>query len=115
MSNEKREQEMMAAADAYVEESEEIYNIVEAITDFCAGWRAADSHPAWVSVKNELPKHDADENGIVSFPIVLVCLYDGYMDTSYYDDIGEGWGDYDGEVEYWMPLPQPPVKKGGEQ
>ena len=43
MSNEKREQQMMAAADAYDEESEEIYNIVEAITDFCAGWRASDT------------------------------------------------------------------------
>lgn len=69
-------------------------------------------NPGWISVKDELPKHDTDENGLVSFPIVLVCLYGGYRGTSYYDDLGEEWGDYDGEVEYWMPMPPAPIKKG---
>lgn len=78
---------------------------------FIDGCVWADSHPNWISVKDDLPKHDTNENGLVSFPMVLVCLYDGYRDTSYYDDIGEEWGDYDGEVEYWMPLPMPPQGK----
>lgn len=81
---------------------------------FIAGAEYAWNNPNWISVEDELPKHDTNENGLVSFPIVLVCLYDGYRDTSYYDDIGEEWEDYDGEVEYWMPIPAPP-KKGGEK
>lgn len=81
------------------------------LSAYIQGWKDADSHPNWISVKDELPKHDTDENGLVSFPIVLVCLYDGYRDTSYYDDIGEEWGDYDGEVEYWMPMPPAPGKE----
>lgn len=68
-------------------------------------------NPGWISVKDDLPKHNTDENGLVSFPMVLVCLYDGYRDTSYYDDMGEEWGDYDGEVEYWMPMPPAPGKE----
>ena len=65
----------------------------------------------WIPVNERLPKHDTEENGLVSFPIVLVCLYDGYRDTTYYDDMGEEWGDYDGEVEYWMPMPPAPRKE----
>lgn len=107
-----REEQMMAAADAYVEESEEIYNIVEAITDFCAGWRAADSHPQWIPVEDELPEHDEEDNGLISYPTVLVCLYDGFITEDYYDDIRDEWRDYDGDVEYWMPMPQPPRKEG---
>lgn len=110
---------MMTEAKAY---TSEIYDdesadfkteekIAETIADFCAGWQEAD-RTRWISVKDELPKHDTDENGLVSFPIVLVCLYDGYRDTTYYDDMGEEWGDYDGEVEYWMPMPPASRKEG---
>ena len=64
-----------------------------------------------ISVKEELPKHDVEENGLITYPNVLVCLYDGYRTESYYNDIRGEWGDYDGEVEYWMPMPPAPGKE----
>lgn len=68
-------------------------------------------HPAWIPVEERLPKHDVEENGLITYPSVLVCLYDGFRDESYYDDIRGEWGDYDGEVEYWMPMPEAPRKE----
>lgn len=61
MRNEKREQQMMSAVDAY---AEEIYKdepdnfhtdeqLCETINDFCAGWRAADSHPQWYDAQGD--------------------------------------------------------------
>ena len=59
-----REEQMMAEADAYAAgayadepvcfSTEEA--ICETINDFVAGWRAADSHPQWMPVEEELPK-----------------------------------------------------------
>ena len=82
---------------------------------FIDGANWADSHPAWVSVEERLPKHDEEVNGLISYPTVLVCLYDGYRTEDYYDDIRGKWGDYDGEVEYWMPMPEAPTKEGGQE
>lgn len=60
MINEKREQQMMDAADMYADEvcdeSCTGAHVAETINDFCAGWRAADSYPNWISVEDELPK-----------------------------------------------------------
>ena len=60
MSNEKREQQMMDAADRYADEvcdeSCTGAQVADTINDFCAGWRAADSYPNWISVEEELPK-----------------------------------------------------------
>lgn len=60
MSKEKREQQMMDAADMYADEvcdeSCTGAHVAETINDFCAGWRAADSYPNWISVEDELPK-----------------------------------------------------------
>lgn len=115
-----RTEQMQESAERYAEEVKESFTGSDedkhqerlvTINDFVAGWQEAD-RTRWISVKDELPKHDTDENGHVSFPMVLVCLYDGYRDTSYYDDIGEEWGDYDGEVEYWMLMPEAPRKEG---
>lgn len=64
----------------------------------------------WISVKKALPKHKVNEK-LISFSPVLVCLYDGYVTESYYDDIRGKWGDYDGEVEYWRPMPLAPGKE----
>lgn len=72
-------------------------------------------HPQWIPVEERLPKHDVEENGLITYPSVLVCLYDGFRDESYYDDIRGEWGDYDGEVEYWMPMPAAPTKEGGQE
>ena len=114
MSNEKREQQMMAAADRYADEvcgeSCTGAQVAETINDFCAGWMAADKS-RWISVKERLPKHDDEENGLITFPCVLACLHDGCVTEDYYDDINGEWGDYDGEVEYWMPMPPAPGKE----
>ena len=106
MSNEKRLQQIRDAA-RYKYPDERIH--------FIDGAKWADSHPAWVSVEEELPEHNEEDNGLISYPTVLVCLYDGFRTEDYYDDISGEWRDYDGDVEYWMPLPTLPVKKGGEQ
>ena len=113
MSNEKREQQMMAAADAYVEESEEIYNIVEAITDFCAGWRAADAHPQWIPVEDELPKEK--QKVIVYMPADERCDHE-YMCEALYNYAWHKWEDADEPIElegvtHWMPLPEAPRKE----
>lgn len=109
---EQREKQRTQAAHRYIEsDAVDAGNEKLAFGDFINGAKWADQHPNWISVKDELPKHDTDESGLVSFPMVLVRLYDGYRDTSYYDDIGEEWGDYDGEVEYWMPMPPAPAKE----
>lgn len=71
----------------------------------------ADSHPNWISVEDELPEHNEEDNGLISYPTVLVCLYDGFRTEDYYDDISGEWRDFDGDVEYWMPMPQPPRKE----
>lgn len=108
---------MMTEAKAY---TSEIYDdesadfkteekIAETIADFCAGWQEAD-RTRWISVKDELPKHDEEER-LITFPYVLVCLSDGCVTKDYYDDMEEEWGDYDGDVEYWMPMPPAPGKK----
>ena len=73
------------------------------------------AHPQWIPVEEELPKPNIYKEG-KTFPLVLVCLNDGCCeDTDAYDTDNKTWCKYGNEVEYWMPLPQPPVKKGGEQ
>ena len=74
------------------------------------GLAAADSHPAWVSVEDELPK----ERG----KLYLVCDKYGRVGESAYDVEDDIWYRQSGMVlnpTHWMPLPQLPVKKGGEQ
>lgn len=69
----------------------------------------ADSHPAWVSVEDELPK----ERG----KLYLVCDKYGRVGESAYDVEDDIWYRQSGMVlnpTHWMPLPQPPVKKGGQ-
>ena len=70
---------------------------------FIEGAEWADSHPAWVSVEDELPK----ETGwyLVATPTlnskIDVALWDGKWRRLV-------------TITHWMPLPQPPVKKGGQ-
>lgn len=78
---------------------------------FEMGAKWADKNPHWISVEDELPEHNEEDNGLISYPTVLVCLYDGFITEDYYDDISGEWRDYDGDVEYWMPMPQPPRKE----
>jgi hypothetical protein len=69
---------------------------------FIDGAKWADSHPAWVSVEDELPR----ETGwyLVATPTlnskIDVALWDGKWRRLV-------------TITHWMPLPQPPVKKGG--
>ena len=66
-------------------------------------------HPAWVSVEKELPK----ERG----KLYLVCDKYGRVGESAYDVEDDIWYRQSGMLlnpTHWMPLPTPPVKKGGE-
>ena len=78
---------------------------------FEMGAEWADKNPHWISVEDELPEHNEEDNGLISYPTVLVCLYDGFRTEDYYGDISGEWRDFDGDVEYWMPMPQPPRKE----
>ena len=108
-----REQQMMEAADRHADEvcdeSCTGAQVAETINDFCAGWRAADSYPNWISVEDELPKCNIVDCGLATYP-VLVYREDGFIDISCYDsEVGE-W-DCVGVVTHWMSLPQPPRKE----
>jgi hypothetical protein len=115
----KRKEQMMNAAEAYAAgayadepvsfSTEE--SLCETINDFCAGWRAADRCSQWIPVEERLPKHNVEDNGLITYKEVLVCLNDGYVTTDCYDDTRKKWLGYNGDVEYWMPTPQPPRKE----
>jgi len=79
----------------------------------------ADSHPAWVSVEDEPyppKKNKWDEQSEEVLVYGLWCGEPTMAFGEYYYDIHE-WGlkGLMSDVTHWMPLPQPPVKKGGEQ
>ena len=76
------------------------------------GYQYAQDHPAWVSVEERLPPRA--ENSFTFSDYVLVCDNIGYMDTACYNFEKNRW-DWLNNVTHWMPLPQPPVKKGGEK
>ena len=99
MSNEKRLQQIRDAA-RYKYPDERIH--------FIDGAKWADSHPHWIPVEERLPKHNVEDNGLITYKEVLVCLNDGYVTTDCYDDTRKKWLGYNGDVEYWMPTPQPP-------
>ena len=97
MSNEKREQQMMDAADRYADEvCDESYTgaqVAETINDFCAGWRAADNS-RWIPVEERLPK----EQGKYMFR-----LSNGDMCyETYYPKLK-----LLGNVTHWMPIVPP--------
>ena len=71
------------------------------------GW----NNPHWIPVEEELPKHKVENNGLITYEEVLVCLNDGYVTTDCYDDTRNKWLGYNGDVEYWMPTPKPPRKE----
>ena len=107
-----REEQRAKAAHEYIQsDSVPAGNETLAFGDFIEGAKWADSHPKWIPVKKELPKHDVEENGLITYQEVLVSLYDGYVGTDTYDTQLKAWWQYEGEVEYWMPMPQPPRKE----
>lgn len=130
MSNEKREQQMMDAADRYADEvcdeSCTGAQVADTINDFCAGWRAADSYPNWISVEDELPPFDWKEDGSWrrSLPVLIydptrgifVGCYESddlYGKTYWIYDNGkrptkEVSGGYEWDnVTHWMPIVPP--------
>ena len=112
----KREEDFRKRAEQFADETsvrlEEKYQTRH---DYLAGeeygYQYALQHPQWKSVEEELPMHDVEENGLITYQEVLVSLYDGCVDTDTYDTQLKAWWRYEGEVEYWMPKPQPPRKE----
>ena len=99
----------MTTADRYADEvcgeSCTDAQVAETINDFCAGWRAADSHPAWIPVE-DYPKVDISCTLLVHYVDGTIDICDYYGD--YYDYTGEN---VTRNVTHWMPLPTPPQRK----
>ena len=78
------------------------------------GYQYAQDHPAWVSVEKELPRERGHYLAYTEYGQVWL--------TEYMQDKGGYWDWFVApicvgavsKVTHWMPLPQPPVKKGGE-
>lgn len=113
MSDKKREEQIKEGARQRADQYDHPSQWSDTYYGFIDGAHWADKHPQWIPVEKELPKYDVDENGLITYPYqeVLVSLYDGYVDTDTYDTQLKAWWKYEGEVEYWMPKPQPPRKE----
>lgn len=134
----KRNEQMMNAAEAYAAgcyEGEPVSfsteeSKCETISDFCAGWRAADRHPNWISVEDEMPPFDWKENGTWrrSLPVLIYDPTRGIFVGCYESDdlYGKTYWIYDNgkrptkevsggyeldNVTHWMPI-VPPRKEG---
>ena len=112
MSNEKREQQMMDAADRYADEvcdeSCTGAQVAETINDFCAGWRAADSHPHWISVEEKLPEECE----------LVYAIREGNVEPGIYKFMAKDQWEWAprfiaclDDITHWMPLPKPPRKE----
>ena len=112
MSNEKREQQMMDAADRYADEvcdeSCTGAQVAETINDFCAGWRAADSYPNWISVEEELPEK---ENEFEDYSKLVVVTNGKDFWKGMYNYGGEDWRTFDlwliDDATHWMEIVPP--------
>ena len=85
MNYEKRKQQMMTAAEAYAEEVsyKDEHDLCSTLNVFCAGWRAADSHPAWIPVEERNP----DEGQVVLIyskggDVCVTCYKNGAFNCS---------------------------------
>lgn len=109
MSNEQREEQMMALAEEYsLSVMDDFYvdsELTRAINDFCAGWRAADSHPNWIPVEMELPKENEE---VLAYNAkneeVIACDYHHKMFHCWPEAFRES-------ITHWMPMPHPPRKE----
>ena len=111
-----REEQMMAAADAYAAgayadepvcfSTEEA--ICETINDFVAGWRAADAHPQWIPVEEELPEK---ENEFEDYSKLVVVTNGKDFWKGMYNYGGEEWLTFDlwriDDATHWMPIVPP--------
>lgn len=115
MSDEKREQQMMDAADRYADEvcdeSCTGAQVAETINDFCAGWRAADSHPNWIPVEEEPYPPKKNKWDKKSEEVLIYGLWMGYpvrLFGTYHYDINE-WSANGliSNITHWMPIVPP--------
>lgn len=121
MSNEKREQQMMDASEAYAEEVgyKDEHDLCSTLNVFCAGWRTADQHPAWIPVEEELPKiNDVASSWDCSDDVYIYLATGSHCVGRYEHDKSTNefywvlYGvDKDIPVTHWMPLPTPPQRK----
>jgi len=99
-----REEQIQQAAEAL-----EIKVISNPWTLFQKGAKWADSHPAWVSVKERMPEENEE---VLAYNAeneeVIACDYHHKMFHCWPEAFNES-------ITHWMPLPTPPVKKGGEE
>lgn len=111
MSNEQREQQIKEAARQRANQYDHPSKWSDTYYGFIEGAKWADAYPAWVSVEERLPPRA--EHSFIFSDYVLVCDNNGYMDTACYNFEKNRW-DWLNNVTHWMPLPQLPVKKGGQ-
>jgi hypothetical protein len=63
----------------------------------------------WISVEDELPKGDYDDECIDVYSIAMGRITDcTYIDSNYWETYQ---GDRIYDVTHWMPLPEPPKDK----
>ena len=109
-----REQQMMDASEAYAEEVgyKDEHDLCSTLNVFCAGWRAADSHPAWIPVEERLPEKD---NEFEDYSKLVIVTNGKDFWKGMYNYGGEEWLTFDlwriDDATHWMPLPVPPQRK----
>lgn len=59
------------------------------------------SQPRWISVKDKLP---------VKWCRVIVCRKGGKIQFEVWN--GSGWAYNQNDIQYWMPMPEPPKQEG---
>ena len=115
---------MMDAAEAY---AAEIYmdepdnfdtdeQLCETINDFCAGWRAADSHPQWIPVEERLPEK---ENEFEDYSKLVVVTNGKDFWKGMYNYGGEEWLTFDlwriDDATHWMEFVPPQRKEANNE
>ena len=107
---------MMDASEAYAEEVgyKDEHDLCATLNVFCAGWRAADSHPNWIPVEERLPEFVYPIGAEIKNTSEYVLAYNGY--TMYISRLVGGeikWWEDNSELTptHWMPLPTPPARK----
>jgi len=97
-----REEEIKEAAQ---KEMSKYPNFCITAPAFRMGAEWADSHPHWISVKDELPPTSDKDDESDDY---LIVDSDGDMNVGYYNKMDELWFSCDGHIldaTHWMPLP----------
>ena len=111
----KREEEMIKAYRDFIQRWGTDYPVVFM---FEAGWKAADEHPHWISVEDQLPELYENHGCKQNWSIDVLFRYGGgeYAVGFYHYGTGEWYIVTEGddvevehsEVTHWMPIPQFP-------